>query len=74
MEFLLGIIVGFMGCIFWLALVGILSYRREIRRLEGEHGPWYPNKSVCADGHKWCQEHAAEGKFHCERCGHVLEQ
>ena len=75
MELLLGIFIGFIGCIVMLASVGGRAYRKEYRRLMDEQGPvWHPNKPECTDGHKWCQDHAKAGKFHCEVCGYAMEQ
>ena len=76
MEFLLGVLVGFIGCIVWLVMVGVFSYRAEIKRLtKQQEGPtWHPNGKPCTDGHKWCEEHAKQGQFHCTNCPYIMTE
>jgi hypothetical protein len=73
-EFFIGVLVGFIGCIFWLVMVGVFSYRREIKRLTEQGQVWHPNGKPCTDGHTWCEEHAKQGQFHCTKCPHVMTE
>lgn len=76
-EFIIGVLVGFIACIITLAWIGAKAYGKEYRRLQPgdrKQHVWHPNGKECTNGHKWCEEHAAKGKFHCTVCPYVMEQ
>ena len=73
MEFFIGVLVGWVGCIIWLVAIGARAYRKEYRRLLDGQGPvWHPPQNDCKDGHKWCEEHARQRQFHCVACGYEM--
>ena len=72
MEFLLGVFVGFIGAVGFVIWVGTAQRFKKYDPSQGQ--VWHPNGKPCTDGHKWCQEHAQQGKFHCEVCGYAMEQ
>lgn len=72
MEFLLGVIVGAIA-MFWLFFW--LGTSPRFKKYDQTQGPvWHPNGEICKDGHEWCQEHAEQGKFHCNKCPYVMRQ
>ena len=71
----MGILVGWALCIVWLAWIGFRAYRKEYKRLSEQQGPtWHPNGEICKDGHKWCEEHAKKGQFHCTVCPYAMTE
>jgi len=72
MEFLLGLIVGAVA-MFWLFFW--LGTSERFKKYDQTQGPvWHPNGEPCKDGHSWCPEHAAQGKFHCTKCPYAMNQ
>ncbi len=68
--FILGFFTGAIAVIWVIARAGYNAYRDQERR---QGNVWHPNKP-CAGGHTWCEEHAAQGQFHCTKCPHVMTE
>lgn len=69
--FLLGLILGAAGMFilfFWLGT------SPRFKHLDNSSPNLYHPQPLCTDGHKWCEEHAKQGKYHCTHCPYVMVQ
>lgn len=73
MEFLLGVIVGAVA-IFWLFFW--LGTSERFKHLDQTAPPQHHNlyKTKPCQNHDWCEQHAKEGRYHCNKCGYAMEQ
>ena len=73
MEFLAGM---FIGAVAMFILFFWLGTSERFKKYDAG-GPndrnYYHAQPICTDGHKWCEEHASKGKYHCTRCPYVMQ-
>lgn len=66
--FILGFLAGIVFTVYVVARAGYNAVKADLQ----QHRNLYKTKPC--KNHEWCEEHAAQGQYHCVKCGYAMEQ